>query len=194
MRRYVGALIGAFLVMAGPVAAQTLGSGLDAFKRNDYATALAIWYALAECGDPNAQADPAAMYRDGLGTPRDYVEAAKWFRQAAVAGVVSAQAGLGQLLSAGQGLRQDNAEAVKWLRLAADRDFPQAQNDLGIMYAQGRGVEKDMIEAMKWFLLAARHVDDGARNRDDAAKNMTADERAQAERRAAGWKAPGRPN
>ncbi len=194
MGRYVGALVGAFLIMAGPVAAQSFTDAADAFKRKDYTTALAIWYALAECGDPDAQADLAVMYRDGLGTPRDYVEAAKWFRQAAVAGVVNAQAGLGQLLNTGQGLRQDHAEAVKWLRLAADRDFPQAQNDLGIMYAQGRGVEKDMVEAMKWFLLAARNFDEGARNRDNAAKTMTPDELAQAERRAAGWKAPGRPN
>ena len=60
--------------------------GLDAYKSGDYATALREWSLLAEQGYSGAQYNLGKMYKDGLGVPEDYAEAARWYRLAAEQG------------------------------------------------------------------------------------------------------------
>nr|WP_213395103.1 tetratricopeptide repeat protein [Yoonia sp.] len=59
------------------------------------------------------------MYSIGIGVPRDYAEAVRWYRLAADQGFSHAQYNLGWMYHNGQGVPQDYAEAVRWLRLAA---------------------------------------------------------------------------
>ena len=52
--------------------------------------------------------------------PKDFAEAAKWYREAADQGHADAQKSLGVMYAAGNGVPQDGVEASKWLRKAAE--------------------------------------------------------------------------
>ena len=56
--------------------------GVDAFKNEDYATALKIFKPLAEKGDYGAQYYIGRMLEKGLGLRADTAAAAAWFRPA----------------------------------------------------------------------------------------------------------------
>ena len=63
--------------------------GKDAYSREDYAGALREWRSVAKYGgveSAEAQILIAGMYFNGRGVPRDYAEAAKWYRKAAEQG------------------------------------------------------------------------------------------------------------
>jgi TPR repeat protein len=123
----------------------------------------------AEQGLPLAQQDIAQDYEIGYGVPKDFKEAAKWYRKAAentneelrMPGLPSsseiAQWKLGELYLSGEGVAQDRAEAVKWFRKAAERGYLNAEEDLALAYYNGRGVNQDYSEAAKWFRKAAEH-------------------------------------
>ena len=55
----------------------------------------------------------------GLGAPKDYLEAERWFRKAAEHGVAAAQFNLGVLYAHGLGVSQDYVLAHLWFSLAA---------------------------------------------------------------------------
>jgi uncharacterized protein len=68
------------------------------------------------------------MYANGQGVPRDFAEAAKWYRNAADAGDPAAQYNLGVMYDAGQGMAPDPVLAHAWYSIAAAR-FPAADAD-----------------------------------------------------------------
>ena len=132
-----------------------LDAGISAYKRGDYATALAEFTQAAEQGSVVAQINLAAMYYKGHGVPRDDAEAAKWYRKAADQGDAVAQNNIGLMYDDGRGVPQDYAEAVKWYRRAAEQGQTGAQFNLGVMYRNGLGVGQDPAEAALWFQRAA---------------------------------------
>lgn len=67
------------------------------------------------------------IYKGGLGLPKDFAEAVKWFRKAAEQGHVYAQAQLGVMLITDRGALKDNFLANFWLTLAKD-DYPRGKN------------------------------------------------------------------
>jgi len=147
----------------------------------------------AEQGDASAQFNLGGMYYDGRGVPQDYAEAARWYRKAAEQGYDRAQASLGSMYTDGQGVTQDYAESVRWYRKAAEQGYAPAQFNLGCMYANGQGVTQDYAEAHMWFNLAASRAsgDDQkkfADAREGVAREMTAEQIADAQRRAREWK------
>lgn len=85
----------------------------------------------------------------------DYVEARRWYRQAAEQGSVSAQVNLGVMCVDGQGGPQDDQEAAYWYSRAAEQGDALAQFNLGAMYAEGQGVAPNLDEAMRWYHQAA---------------------------------------
>ena len=115
--------------------------------------------AAAEQGHPRMQCFLGSRYAAGRDVPRDYAEAAKWFRLAAEQDDVEAQSVLGLMYQEGKGVPQDHAEAVRWLRLAAEQGHAKAQGFLGSMYAFGKGVPEDYREAAKWYRRAADQGD-----------------------------------
>ena len=126
-------------------------------------------------GRTDAQSRIGGAYYMGEGVPKDYAEAAKWYRKAAEDGEeirqydkqggfkgprrepgnTTAQVNLGVMYAKGQGVPKDEAEAVKWWRKAAEQGESQAQVNLGVMYFNGQGVPKDEAEGAKWFRKAA---------------------------------------
>ncbi len=82
------------------------------------------------------------------------------------------------------------AEAAKWYRAAADLGMARAQYNLGYMHAKGRGVGQDYVLAHMWYSLAAGSgIKKALRNRDLAAKRMTATQIAVAQKLAREWRA-----
>lgn len=109
----------------------------------------------------NAVAGP---FEDGVSAFErgGYVEAAKFFREAAERGDAWAQSMLGSMYNEGRGVSPDYAEALKWFRRAADQGDANAQNDLGLIYLYGQGVPQNYAEAEKWFREAADQGDASA--------------------------------
>ena len=77
------------------------------------------------------------------------------------------------------------AQAFKLLQSMAMQGDATAQNNLGRMYANGQGVPQDYVRAHMWLNLAAAQGDSVAvKNRDLAAKIMTAAQIAEAQKMA----------
>ena len=58
--------------------------------------------------------------------PRNYAEAAKWYRLAAEQGDAHAQFNLGAMYSSGRGVPKDLITAYMWFDLSATRDMQAA--------------------------------------------------------------------
>ena len=145
----------------------------------------------AEDGSVNAQFWLGLMYENGRVVEQSHEEALKWFVRAAEQGDPDAQVSLGQAYEDGDGLPQDYEQAAQWYRKAAEHvpDFGgagQGRNELGLLYLDGVGVPQDYVEAYKWFALAgfSRNI---SRNMEEAARTMTRDQIAEAQRRAKDW-------
>ncbi len=81
-------------------------TGVDAYNRGDYETALKKFLPLANQGDAAAQYFLGGMYAQGTGVPQDYTEAMKWHRVAADQGDANAQYNLGIMYDKGRGCRR----------------------------------------------------------------------------------------
>ena len=77
----------------------------------------------AEQGDVTAQFNLGNMYARraymGEGAPKDFTEAAKWYRKAAEQGHAEAQRVLGRMYAEGDGVPEDYVEAYMWFNIAA---------------------------------------------------------------------------
>jgi len=104
------------------------------------------------------------------------------------------QHSLGGMYEYGIGIiPQDYEEAMRWYRRAANQGYARAQDSVGSMYEYGDGVPQDYIQALMWYNLAAsdltgEYKERNVKSRDLIAKEMTAEEIAEAERLAREWK------
>ena len=162
----------------------------------EHAEAVRWFRKAAEQDYPDAQYQLGIMYLRGPAVAQDHAEAARWFRKAAERGHAGAQASLGLSYESGMGVARDYAEAARWYRKAAEQGHAVAQSRLGVLYAKGQGVPEDHLEAHMWLSLAASRAggDDlkkYAAARDAVATLMTAEQIAEAQRRAREWKPKG---
>ena len=176
-------ILTALLLLTSPAWAAPIEDATAAYARGDYAAELRITRPLAAKGEAWAQSFLGLSYKNGEGVPKNDAEAVKWFRLAAAQGNANAQHNLGVMYAQGQGVVQDYVEAVKWYRLAAAQGNANAQYNLGLMYGKGQGVPMDDVRAHMWFNLAAVTGNaDAVKNRDIAAKNMTPQQMAEAQK------------
>ena len=109
------------LLVGNPAFSADFQKGMDAFDKEDYATALREWKPLAEQGYALAQNNLGVMYEKGQGVSRNYKTAVKWYTLAAEQGYAFAQSNLGQIYDKGEGVSQNYKTAVKWYTLAAEQ-------------------------------------------------------------------------
>ena len=183
--------------------ADELQSGIAAYDRGDYARALKIFTPLAKRCDKYAESHFGAiahaqyklgqMYWAGLGVPKDYDEAAKWYQRAADRGQAEAQAALADMYLHGQSVPRGTEKAVELYRKAANQGMAFAQYQMGTMHYEGAIVAKDPVQAYLWFSLALTGLKPGA-FRDDAtkalhhlARQMSSDQLSEAERLVDAW-------
>jgi TPR repeat protein len=171
------------LLCAGLVQAGDFEDGVAAYRRQDYATALAKWRTAAQQGDADSQANLGVIYSKGQGVAQDYKEAVRLYKLAAQQGNATAQSNLGFMYDEGQGVAQDYVEAVRWYKLAAAQGNAKAQTNLGASYAKGEGVAQDYVTAHMWLNLAAvKGGSDAVKNRDIVAEKMTRQQIAEAQK------------
>jgi len=142
------------VLFCGAVVA-SLTEGLDALRKNDYATAERQLRPLAERGDPEAQYRIGLMYEFGKGYPQDKAQGIVWFRKAAGQNHAAAQTELAIIYATGDGVAQDNKQAFDWFQKGATLGNPTAQYNLGLLYAKGQGVAVDNAQAIAWWRKAA---------------------------------------
>jgi TPR repeat protein len=115
--------------------------GIEAWRKSDYAAAVAIWRPLAEKGDADAAFNLGQAYRLGKGVPINLGAAQTWFERAADRGHVDAQTTLGLLL-----FQNGNQIAgIRWLRGAADKGDARAMLIYGTALFNGDGVTQDPV-------------------------------------------------
>jgi TPR repeat protein len=116
---FIAATAATLLGSADIAGAASFRQGVFAFNRQQYLLASQNFFPLAEQGNPAAQTYLGFMFETGRGVPKNYTEAAMWYRRAAEQGDSLAQYSLGLLYDKGQGVPQDIVEANKWLNLSA---------------------------------------------------------------------------
>lgn len=82
--------------------------------------------------DAEEQYHLGLLYEKGLGVPKDYEQAFKWFKKAAEQGHPDAQYDLGLMYSRGRGVPQDSEQAAKWFKKAAEQEHLDAQSHLRV--------------------------------------------------------------
>ncbi len=99
------------------------------------------------------------MYEDGEGVPKDFSEAAKWYRKAADQGDAAAQLSLAKMYALGNGVPKDVSESISLVRKAAEQGYAEAEVRLGLLNRNGEGMPQDFGEAVRWYHKAADQAD-----------------------------------
>jgi len=102
-------------------------SGLSAYKKGDYKTALSEWLPLAEQGISQAQYNLGGMYAKGYGVSLSDKEAIFWYKKAAEQAHPMAQYNLGLMYLIGAGVNQSYIEAKHWLYLSYENGVDDAE-------------------------------------------------------------------
>ncbi len=102
-------------------------TGMEAYDKGDYATALKEWRTLAEQGDAEAQYGLGVIYNHARGVPQDYEQALHWYSKAAEQGHAGAQAYLALMYLRGRGVPQDDVQAHMWFNLSAAHGMETAR-------------------------------------------------------------------
>lgn len=104
---------------APPAARMAPGADLQAFRRGDYATAYRLTIGNAQRGQAVAQHNIGLLYENGWGVPRNYAQAAYWYRRAAVQGYPNAANDLARMYGLGLGVARDTVQSYVWFTRAA---------------------------------------------------------------------------
>lgn len=128
---------------------------MQAYRDNDFQTAVRLWQPIAESGYAAAQYNLGVAHARGLSVPKNMNLAGLWWQAAANQGNVDAQYNLGLLYATGNGVKMDMKKAVHWWQQAASIGDPAAQFNLGMMYARGDGVSRNMDAAFHWWSQSA---------------------------------------
>jgi TPR repeat protein len=151
----------ALAVMAGTAVAGPLEDAKAAERRDDYATALRIYRALAEKGDVGAQKRLGYFYEIGWGVKSDWLEAAKWYGNAAEAGDADAVRTLGHLGRNWVFKSPDTSDAAIYslIERQAQKGYAVAQWSLGVMNyrfdVSSHAGRRNAVEAVAWYRRAA---------------------------------------
>lgn len=101
-------------------------------------------------------------YFDGLGAPKNYGEAYKWFSKAVADGHPHAMNELARMYADGKGVKMDERKAVQLYVEAAKGGCPYAKFNLAEGYRTGAGVPKDIRKASTLFAELANAGDKAA--------------------------------
>lgn len=125
--------------------------------RKDQPAEALVWHLeAAEAGEPFAMENVAGAYYEGIGTEKDLVKAAEWYRKAAELGRSgNAMLQWGYMLSNGKGVAQDVSRAFAMYLAAARLGESAAMYNIGDYYRVGKGGTKNLSAARFWYLRAA---------------------------------------
>ncbi len=110
---------------------------------------------MAKAFHADAMAVLGVMHRDGLGTAKDPVRAADYYRRAVDLGATGAMRDLAMLTASGEGVTKDAAKGQQLLRAAIARGDESSQHLLGYWYETGFTVTQNYAEALRNYRAAA---------------------------------------
>jgi len=125
-----------------------------AYDRADYKSALHVWMAAAEAGDPEAQSNVGEIYERGLGGEPNYQAAVIWYQKAADQGYTRALFNLGTLYEQGAGVPQDRLRALNLYR----RAWGLPEDSVIYQSAAAREQEKMRAELQTIVAEQERHI------------------------------------
>ena len=102
-------------------------TGLNAYKKGDYKTALMEWQPLAEKGLSEAQYNLAGMFAKGYGVVVDDERAVYWYKKSAEQGYPKAQHNLALMYLMGTGATQSYEKAKHWLQLSYENGIEASE-------------------------------------------------------------------
>ncbi len=139
--------------------AKTSGSdpAYEAFDQGRYLTALTLAKASAENGEPQGATLMGRIYQEGLGVPRDDVQAAQWYRKGVELGDLNAMFAFGVMLAEGGAIKKDIAGAAKMFEQAAMKGHVTANYNLGLLFLSGDGKPENPRRASAHLRYAAEH-------------------------------------
>lgn len=117
------------------------GGEYVSYDRADLKSALRVWLAAAEAGDPDAQNNVGEIYERGLGTEPNFEAAVIWYQKAADQNYSRALFNLGTLYEQGQGVEKDRLKALNLYRRAWG--LPEDN----VMYASAAQHEQEQLRA-----------------------------------------------
>ena len=155
------------------------------------------WYGRAAAlGNLRAEAALGDIAWFGMaGRTQDRAEAVKHYHVAAEGGIASAQYMLSLAYRLGQGVIADESQMFVWARKAAEQGHGDALNSVGFSILSGVNGSYDYVEAASWLILAVERITVEAErqraqvNLANAMVQLDDTERAEAETRAATWRA-----
>jgi hypothetical protein len=179
--------------LQGPAHA-SFADAASAYNAKNYPLALKQITPLAHAGQAEAQHLLGLMYYMGRGVARDFKQAMVWHRKAALQGKADAQYVVGAMYYTGNTVPKDHQIAIDWFRKAASQGHAEAQLALGLMYRyHAAGLPEDKVLAyMYWNLAAASGNANASEQRDAIARNMSAEQIAEAQTLSRNWR-PGMP-
>ncbi len=125
-------------------------TGVDAWARGDFTTAVKEWEGPATRGDADAQFNLGQAYKWGKGVKQDLKKAELYFGKAAAQGHIEASDNYGLLLFD----RGERGQALPYVKAAGGRGDPRAQYLLAIMHFNGDMVSRDWVRAYALMTLA----------------------------------------
>jgi uncharacterized protein len=111
----------------------------EAFDLGRYQTAFELAKAASEKGEPQAATLVGRLYQEGLGVPRDDVQAATWYRRGAEQGDINAMFAFGVMLAEGGAIKKDRAGAAQMFENAAAKGHIVANYNLAMLFLMGEG-------------------------------------------------------
>ncbi|HXI88209.1 MAG TPA: tetratricopeptide repeat protein [Parvularculaceae bacterium] len=164
--------------------------GVEYFERGEFRHAYDELLPDARGGDARAQYIVGVILLNDLiaDAPADK-GAAYWITLAAEQDYVQAQTELARMYKTGDHVAADPDKMLVWYERAADSGDVGAQLFVADAYAYGQGVKVDLVLAYMWYDIALEYWGSLAvRARDLAAEKMTAEQVAEAEKRAQDWR------
>ena len=149
------ALMGVLLFVPASATLADFKSGLTAYNKGDFETAVKEWQGPAEQGHAQALNGLGFLYMNGQGVAQDDTRALGYFLIAAKRNFAAAQYNAGILYSRIKGAMRNQRKASEWIMKAAEQGHVGARYQLAGRYENGTGVDKDFVEALRWAILAA---------------------------------------
>jgi hypothetical protein len=148
-----------------------------AHRQGDFRTSLAIWSALAERGQVDAQYNLGLIYLHGDGVAQDHAKAMSWFRRAAEQDDRHAQIELGGMYQRGEGTAADPQQAQRWFTAHHVRHHHHAHSEQMLTWRrQARDLlwARDMRESLAAGPQAADEAIATLRQRADTVAQQSA--------------------
>ena len=122
-----------------------------AWSNEDRERSFQLFYQSASHNYPDALFQIATMYRDGIGTQKDYKKMIECLNKSAEQGLIRSMALLSDIYSQGKIVPKDNEISFKWALKAAELGHKDFMYRVAVMYRDGIGTAMDENESNRWF-------------------------------------------